>query len=205
MKYILIIFFAFILLSPVQAFAAERGDLTTCDTKGFCAKDGTTWVRKVSCRPGTEFKEIKERCDSMSMDGLDCRTTSDPICICNFEELKNSCGTQGGINDASSGNFEKVFGRVNPPAQIGSLGNGSGAISNVIQRVIQLMYTIAGVGFVIFFLWNALQLIISGGDKEKVAGARKHITWSIIGITLMALAFPILRVIESIIGIKFFF
>jgi len=196
----------FILLRPDATFAQKdsEGQLDNCKEHSYCETDKTTWVVKSGCRIAKQFEE---ECKPENLENplRDCKSSGEKYCICNYKRAPNSCGNRGGIKDASSNSFEGVFGRVETPKEIGAVGTGEGAISTLLQRVIQLLYTIGGIAFVFFFIWNALQLIISGGDKEKVAGARKHITWSIIGITLMALAFPIMKVIESIIGIKFFF
>lgn len=98
-----------------------------------------------------------------------------------------------------------IFGEIKPPPEINAGTDGATAISTLIQRVIQLMYTVGVVGFLFVLLWSALQMILNAGDKEAVGTARKKITTAIIGLTLLALAFPILKVLEEIIGIKFFF
>lgn len=98
-----------------------------------------------------------------------------------------------------------VIGQIKPPPQIGNPGNGASAISAFIQRVIQLIYVVGAIGFIFMLLWGALSMILNAGDKEAVGNARKRIVTAVIGITLLALAFPIMRVLEVIIGIKFFF
>lgn len=98
---------------------------------------------------------------------------------------------------------EEIIGKVNPPPQVPG-GDGATVLSSFIQRVIQLIYVIGIVGFLFMLLWSGLQLILNAGDKEATGNARKRIMTAIIGITLLALAFPIMRVLEEIIGIKFF-
>lgn len=188
----------FLSFTPIVDAQVVEGNLDTCKIEAFCADDKTTWVKKSGCRLARQFDTGSDRAKEI-------KYNSGKNCVCNYERLPNSCGNRGGIKDASSNSFEGIFDRVETPPELGSVGNGAGAVASIIQKVIQLMYTAGAVGFIIMFIWNALQMVISGGDKEKVAGARKHITWSIIGITLMALAFPIMRVLETIIGIKFFF
>lgn len=189
-----------LVVSPSATFAqqCDKKDsqgkcLDTCNTSRYCDEKAGKWMDK-KCERSVDYRS------SESMGELNSAT--DKVCVCTYTVSRQSCIAGGAPQTGSD--VDGVFGRVEAPAGLPA-GSGAEGISNFIQRVIQLLYMIAGVGFVIFFLWNALQLIISGGDKDKVAGARKHITWSIIGITLMALAFPLLRVLETIIGIKFFF
>lgn len=45
--------------------------------------------------------------------------------------------------------------------------------------------------FLAFFwlVWGAFQYIYAGGDKEKLARAKARVTWAIVGLILVALAF----------------
>jgi hypothetical protein len=102
-------------------------------------------------------------------------------------------------------NASDILGTIKPPPQIGTPGDGASAISTFISRIIQIIYMIGAIGFIFMLLWGALTMILNAGDKEALGNGRKRIITAIIGIALLALAFPILRVLESIIGIKFFF
>lgn len=63
-----------------------------------------------------------------------------------------------------------------------------------------LLFSIGGIAFIIMMLWGAVDWIMSGGDKEKVAGARKKMTHALIGLVLLSLSFVIIRVIGQIVG-----
>lgn len=99
-----------------------------------------------------------------------------------------------------------VIGGITPPPQIQSLTSqgGAGGISFFLSRIIELIYTASAVIFVFMVLWSALQWIMSGGDKEKVGAAQKRLTYAIIGIVFLAVAFVIIRVIGEITGFSFF-
>lgn len=97
-----------------------------------------------------------------------------------------------------------VFGQVVPPDPIKNLGFGAKGLSNVLSKIIQLIYTVAAVLFVFMVIISAVQWILSGGDKEAVGNARKRLTYATIGIVLLAIAFVIIRVIGQITGFEFF-
>lgn len=65
-------------------------------------------------------------------------------------------------------------------------------------------FTLAGILLIIYFLWGALDLITSGGDKEKVASARSKITHVIIGFMLLIMMFLVLQFIPKFFGLKGF-
>lgn len=103
--------------------------------------------------------------------------------------------------------IQGTFGNIAPPPQlqplIGSSGP-SGSINLLLDNVIGIFFTAASISFVLMFLWGAVQMILSGGDKEAIGKARAKITWAIIGITLMALSYFIFQLLQDITGFKFF-
>lgn len=81
----------------------------------------------------------------------------------------------------------------------------SGAlVGNLIRNLTYIFFSVAAVGVTIMFLWGSVEWILSGGDKEKVAAARKRITTALIGLALLSLSFVIIGVIGQILGIDFF-
>ncbi len=94
-----------------------------------------------------------------------------------------------------------VFGEVNPPPELGGL-RGSAGINSILASIISLIFAVAAVVFIIMFLFSAVQMILSGGDKEALAKAKSRITWAIIGIVLLSLSFVIFRVLGFITGFK---
>jgi hypothetical protein len=77
---------------------------------------------------------------------------------------------------------------------------GTGIIGTVTKNVISLFFAFGGLAVLIFFVWGAFDWIVSGGDKEKVAGARKKMTNSIIGLVLLALSYFIVGLVGDIVG-----
>lgn len=73
-------------------------------------------------------------------------------------------------------------------------------LGTIFQNVIMLLFTIGAIGFVIMFLWGAVDWILSGGDKEKIAGARKKMTHALIGLALLSLSFVIINWVGLIVG-----
>ncbi len=96
-----------------------------------------------------------------------------------------------------------AIGKVSPPPQL-QLGTGEGGLNNLLGNIVGLFFAAGGLAFIIMFVWGAVAMILSGGDKEAVAKARARITWAIIGIFLLSLSFFIMQLIEYITGITLF-
>lgn len=75
-------------------------------------------------------------------------------------------------------------------------------LGTIITNVIILLFSVGGIGFTIMILWGTIDWILSGGDKEKIAGARKRITTAIIGLALLSLTFVIMLVLGQVLGLS---
>lgn len=98
---------------------------------------------------------------------------------------------------------EDIIGKITPPPAIKELVDkgGAGGINQVLTNALILIYQIAIILFLFMVVFSALQWIISGGDKEKVASAQGRLTSAIIGLAILGLAWVITSVIGNITGI----
>lgn len=90
--------------------------------------------------------------------------------------------------------------------QIGEPSQGispTASVSNIITNAITIIFVIAIVLVLAFLIWGAFDWITSGGDKEKVANARKKIMAALIGLVILALAFVIANVAGAILNVNF--
>lgn len=100
-----------------------------------------------------------------------------------------------------------TFGKIETPDQIKQLspdGNPVTGINNLLSNIIGIFFAAAGIAFILMFAWGAVQMILSGGDKEAIGKARSKITWAIIGVTLLSLSYFIFLILQNITGFNFF-
>lgn len=102
---------------------------------------------------------------------------------------------------------EVVFAEIGirqPQKNAGIRASNSGdpeqILKGAVEAIVSLFFTVAAVATLIMFLWGVTGFVTSGGDKEKVASARKRVTWSLIGLILMASAFVIIQTIGQVVG-----
>lgn len=74
-------------------------------------------------------------------------------------------------------------------------------LGTVFQNILVLLFTVGALGFIIMFVWGTVDWILSGGDKEKIAGARKRIVTAITGLVLLALTFVITIIVGQVLGL----
>ena len=75
-------------------------------------------------------------------------------------------------------------------------------LGRTLESAVKIFFLIGSVAVLIMFLWGSVSWILSGGDKEKVAGARKRITTAIVGIAMLSLTFISIYTLGTMIGIN---
>lgn len=84
--------------------------------------------------------------------------------------------------DLGSGNYNDVFGRY-----IGTFWG--------------LAYTAGALIFLLYFIWGGVEWIMGGGNKERVENAKSKISNGLLGLTLLAASFVLVKSIGYILGI----
>lgn len=89
------------------------------------------------------------------------------------------------------------------PPQIPT-GGLSGAGEGIIQLIINLLFVFGIAIALISILYSAIQWIVSRGEKEKIQNARNRLIYSLIGLTIIFIAFLIINLIFTLIGKELF-
>ena len=73
----------------------------------------------------------------------------------------------------------------------------TGATIVVLQIIAgALLYFAAPIG-IIMITWAGGSMVIFGAEQEKLDAAKKHLTWSIVGLVVIILSYSIVRIIIS--------
>ncbi len=75
-------------------------------------------------------------------------------------------------------------------------------IEQLFTRIISIM---AGLGFVVLLVmlvWAGFKYLTSGGEQKAIAQAHQVVTWALLGIVFMAVAWLILQLIHTFTGIN---
>jgi hypothetical protein len=106
--------------------------------------------------------------------------------------------------------IQDTFGNIGLPDELKQAGfdpapqHGASNVNRLLENIVGLFFAAAAISFIIMFVWGAVQMILSGGDKEAIAKARSRITWAIVGIVLLALSYFIFLLLQQITGFNFF-
>lgn len=74
-------------------------------------------------------------------------------------------------------------------------GGASGATNIVLQLIAgALLYFAVPIG-VIAIVFSGSSMVMNGAEQEKLDAAKKHLTWSVIGLITIILSYSIVRII----------
>jgi hypothetical protein len=79
-----------------------------------------------------------------------------------------------------------------------AVGTPESMAVSLTQRIINVLFSIAGVVAIFFIVQNGFFLAMSGGSEEVVTQHKKGIMWAIIGLILVILSYSIVRFVISI-------
>lgn len=88
---------------------------------------------------------------------------------------------------------------------VGNLGPDPAGITQlqeIVQRLINVVVGLAFIVLTIVLVWAGIKFLTSTGDPKQIQQAYDVITWALIGMLLMALAWLILLLIEAFTGVK---
>jgi len=73
-----------------------------------------------------------------------------------------------------------------------------GCIVPVFQNIVIAVLTFSGIVAVFFIIFAGIKFVTSGGDPKAVEGARKTLTFAIVGLIVVLLSFFIIYIIGQI-------
>lgn len=85
--------------------------------------------------------------------------------------------------------------------QITPTEGGYKNITDFINAALRLAFIVALLIVLVMFVWGAIEWITSGGEKENIDKAKKRITNALIGLVILAVAFAIVSLAGSFVGI----
>jgi len=71
-----------------------------------------------------------------------------------------------------------------------------------LSAIISWAMVLSGIVAVFLIVFSGLKFMTSGGDPEKVSGARKTMTFAVLGLILILLSFVALKVISNLTGVQ---
>jgi len=75
-------------------------------------------------------------------------------------------------------------------------------IGGIVSGAISLVMIVVALVFFFMLIWGGLRWVMSEGDEKAVTAARNQITNALVGLAIVFAAFAIMKLIETVFGIK---
>ncbi len=75
-------------------------------------------------------------------------------------------------------------------------------IPKIFNNVVNWALILSGTTALFLIIWSGIRYIRSGGDQEKLKGARETLTYAIIGLVIIFLSFAIINLISFVTGVN---
>lgn len=79
---------------------------------------------------------------------------------------------------------------------------GATQLEELFGRIVNISVAGAFMALVVVLVWAGIKFITSGGDSKALSQASQTITWGLLGILFLALAWLILQLIAAFTGIE---
>lgn len=74
-------------------------------------------------------------------------------------------------------------------------------LGTFISRVFSAIIIVAGIATFVYMIYGGIEWVMSGGEKDKINGARAKITQAIIGLAVVASAWAVFKLVDYFFGI----
>lgn len=71
-----------------------------------------------------------------------------------------------------------------------------------VKRWLNYVLYLAFILLTLYFVWGVVGYVRSGGDEKKVADAKRHMLWGIIGMAVAGAAWGIAQIVWSTLGVN---
>ena len=72
----------------------------------------------------------------------------------------------------------------------------------LLQNVLNAAFAFGGIVALILIIYSGIKFILSGGDPKQVEGARKMLTYAIVGFVVILVSVAIINLISIITGVE---
>lgn len=79
---------------------------------------------------------------------------------------------------------------------------GAKQLEELIQRIINISVGAAFIALTVVLVWTGIKYLTSGGDAKARSAANSSLTWALLGVLFLAIAWLILKLIYAFTGVN---
>ena len=74
-------------------------------------------------------------------------------------------------------------------------------IEDVFKNVVSVVVGLGFIALLVMLIWAGFKYLTSGGEPKAIQSAHQTVTWALLGVVFMAVAWIILQLIKAFTGI----
>ena len=124
-----------------------------------------------------------------------------------------STGSGAGTAGATNGNSTNDGTKTGPPVNCSDSSNfnnpdclynplPTGNLTDMFLYIAKGFLAIIGIWAVIFIIVGGFRMVISQGNEEAVAQAKRTITWAVLGVVIAVLSFSIIAIVQDLLNVN---
>ncbi len=75
-------------------------------------------------------------------------------------------------------------------------------IEDVFTKVISVIVGLAFIISLVMLAWAGIKYLTSGGEPKAISAAHQTVTWALLGILFLAIAWIILQLVQAVTGVQ---
>jgi len=79
---------------------------------------------------------------------------------------------------------------------------GVAELENLVSRIISLSVAASGIALLVVLTIAGFKFLTSGGEPKAIQSASQAVTWALLGMLFLVIAWLVLQLIESITGVQ---
>ncbi len=92
--------------------------------------------------------------------------------------------------------------KIQTPTDVNALGNLS--LSSLIRWGVMTLLVVSVILTLFFLVSGGIDMVTSGGDKQKVVNSRHKLTFAVVGLIIVLLSFFIVNLVGGFFGLDIF-
>lgn len=103
--------------------------------------------------------------------------------------------------DGNLGEFRGPTTAFQPDPNAVEITSAGTVLQQFLSNFIGVLTIIAGLAFLLFFVFGGLQWILAGGDQGRIDAAKKQMTNGAIGLVIVIVAYGVVALIGQVVGL----
>ncbi len=97
--------------------------------------------------------------------------------------------------------MNNFFGEIPNPYPDHGYPTDSPGLGIFINNIVQMVMVVGGLLFFGLLVYSGIQYLTSGGNEDAVESAQNTITYAVIGLVIIAAAWFIVSILETVLGV----